>query len=107
MGRMMDQNQIPIADKVAILRMVSQARTLDGKAKIDGYMLDHALKVTGDSMLDHYRKRMGGFRAILDILAREGSLQKHGAGYMMTETGWKNLKTKYGTYSAEIGDMPI
>lgn len=103
----MQDDEIPIADKIAILRMVSQARTLDGKAKIDPYMLDHALKTTGDSMLDRYRKRMGGFATLLEVLAREGSLQKVAGGFMMTDTGWKNLKTKYGTYSAEVGDVPI
>lgn len=103
----MQDDRIPIADKVAILRLVSQARTLDGKAKIDPYMLDHALKTTGDSMLDRYRKRMGGFGTLLEVLAKEGSLQKVAGGFMMTDRGWKNLKTKYGTYSEEVGDMPV
>ena len=103
----MQDDTVPTADKVAILRFVSQARTLDGKAKIDPYMLDHALKTTGDSMLDRYRKRMGGFGTLLEILAKEGSLQKVAGGFMMTDLGWKNLKTKYGTYSEEIGDLPV
>jgi hypothetical protein len=103
----MQGEDIPIADKIAILRIVSKARTLDGKAKIDPYALDHTLKTTGDSMLDRYRKRMGGFGTLLEVLAREGSLQKVGGGFMMTDLGWTNLKTKYGTYSEDVGDVPV